>query len=258
MTMLTQQEFVQIMYGLHHVKRARDWGEGIGLMYSFKAATDFYGATTEGNDLTAFGWTVTGAPPYIASSAADFLTSDDKGTTGGVHLDTASDVIQSPAIFGDYAYVEPLCHMLGRVSGNGTPDLPRFLIADFGARFSANNAETGTGIGFVEDGGSAAVANDHMAAIATDGTNWVLRSGAATSSAIAVDDTNYHHFRIVVDRVADLAYGYVDDMAKSAGQSIAIQDDEWPVCFGAGTVSAGSNDPVLNWAIVRYAWHGWV
>lgn len=258
MTMLTNREYLDILYGLHHIKRARDWGEGIGLMYSFKAATDFYGATTEGNDLAAFGWTVTGAPPYIAGSAADFLTSSDKGTTGGVHLDTAQDELSSPAIFGDYAYVEPLCHMVGRVSGNGTPDLPRFLIADFGARFSANNAETGTGIGFVEDGGSAAVANDHMACIFTDGTSWKLRSGAATSSAIATDSTDYFHARIVVDRINSLAYGYVDDMSKSAGQSIAIQTDEWPVKFGAGVVSGGANDPVLAWAIVRYAWHGWV
>lgn len=257
MTMLTQKEYLDLMYAMHHASRARDWGETIALQYSFYAATDFYGATTEGNDLSAFGWTVTGAPPYVANSGADFMTSDDKGTTGGVHLDTAQDELSSPAIFGDYAHAAAVANLIGRINGAGTPDLPRFLVADFFARFSANAAETGTGIGFIEDGGSAAVANDHMACIYTDGTSWKLRSGAAASSAIATDDTNPHHFRIVVDRINALAYGYVDDMTFSAGQSIAIQGDEWPAKFGAGVVSAGTNDPVLNWARVRYAWHGW-
>ena len=63
MTMLTQREYLDLLYGLHHIKRARDWSEGIGLMYSFHATTDWYGATTEGNDLDKFGWTITGAPP---------------------------------------------------------------------------------------------------------------------------------------------------------------------------------------------------
>ena len=257
MTMLSQKEFLNIMYGLHHAARARDWGEKIALMYSFNANTDFYGATTEGNDLTAFGWTVTGAPPYVAPSGADFLTPDDKGTTGGVHLDTASDVIASPPIFGSWDHGVALANMLGRVSREGIPEMPRFLVADFVARFSANNAETGSCIGFVEDGGSPAVANDAMATIFTDGTSWKLRSGAATSSAIAVDDTNPHHFRILVDRIDALAWGFVDNMSRGAGKSIAIQADEWPVQFGAGTIAAGSNDPVLANAVIRYGWNGW-
>lgn len=252
--MLNQTELLQILYGIHSCKRARDWSEAIALEYWFHAATDWYGATTEGNDLTAFGWTITGAPPYIAGSAADFASASDKGTTGGVHLDTASDVVQSPPIFGSYAHMAAVCELVGRVDGEGTPDLPRFLIGDFFARWSANNAETGSAIGFVEDGGSVAVANDAMATIFTDGTSWKLRSGAATSAAIAVDGTDPIHGRIVVDRIDALVYGYVDNMNKSAAQSIAIQDDEWPAAFGAGTLSGGSNDPVLNWARVRYAW----
>lgn len=258
MTMLTAQDYQTFLYGLHSCKRARDWSEAIALEYWFNATTDWFGATTEGNHLPAFGWTITGAPPYVVGSGADFVDADDdKGTTGGVHLDTAEDVVASPVIFGDYAHMAAVCELIGRVSGDGTPDLPRFLIADFFARFSANAAETGTGIGFTEDGGSPAVANDHLAVIFTDGTSWKLRSGAATSSAIATDDTSPHHFRIVLDRINELAYGYVGDMNRSAGQSIAIENDEFPVKFGAGVVAAGTNDPVLAWARVRYAWHGW-
>ncbi len=250
------REYLDIMYGLHHASRARDWGEKIALRYSANFNVDAYGATTEGNDLSAFGWTVTGAPPYIAPSGADFLTADDKGTTGGVHTDTASDVIQSPSIFGDWSHGVAVSRLVGRISNNGTPDLPRFLICDFVARFSANANETGSGIGFVEDGGSAAVANDYAAMIFTDGTSWKLRSGAATSAAIAAVDTNPHRFRIVLDRIAALAYGFVDNLDKAYGQSIAIEADEFPLAFGQGVVAAGTNDPVLANVDIRYAWHG--
>lgn len=257
--MLSQGELRQLLYGIHSCKRARDWSEAIALEYWFHATTDWYGATTEGNDLDKYGWIITGAPPYIVPSLADFLTPDDKGTTGGVHLDTASDVVQSPQIFGSYAHGAAVAELVGMVSGDGTPVMPRYLVADFYGRLSANAAEVGSGMGgFVEAGGSAAVANEHMAMIVTDGTNWILRSGAATSSAIAVDDTNPHHFRVLIDRIAALAYGFVDDMSRAAGKSIAIQADLWPASFGAGVVAAGTNDPVLNWARVRYGWDGWI
>lgn len=255
MVMLDPRTGEQHLYGLHTVRKALDWENSLGLQYAaWFSGVDSYGATTEGNDLTAYGWTVTGAPPYVLGSAADFASSSDKGTTGGVHLDTASDVIQSPPIFGSYSHMEAICQLIGAVAANGSPNLPAYLECIFGARFSANNAETGTGIGFIEDGGSAAVANDHMAALFTDGTSWKIRSGAATSAAIATDSTNPFIAKIRVDRINNLAYGWVDDFSV-AGQSIAIQADEWPVAFGAGVVSAGSNDPVLNWVIVRYGWN---
>lgn len=255
MTMLEPRTGEQILYGLHTVHRAQDWHNSIALQYAAHfSGVDDYGATTEGNDLTAFGWTVTGAPPYVAPSGADFASSSDKGTTGGIHLDTAADVIQSPALFGSYAHMDAVCKLIGRVAGNGTPDLPHYLECIFAARFSANAAETGSGIGFIEDGGSAAVANDHMAALFTDGTSWKIRSGAATSAAIATDSTNPFVAKIRIDRINALAYGWVDDFS-GVGKSIAIQDDEWPVAWGGGVVSAGTNDPVINWVIVRYGWN---
>src|SRR3990167_4204895 len=190
MVMLEQRTGLEILYGLHTIRHAKDWSEGIGLQYVFNATTDWYGATTEGNDLDKYGWIITGAPPYIVGSLADFGASDDKGTTGGVHLDTASDVVQSPQVFGDFNHMAAICHLLGRISGDGTPDLPRYLEAVFSMRFAATAAETGTGAGFVEAGGSAAVAADHMAAIASGGTNIVPRTGAATSATILADTLN--------------------------------------------------------------------
>src|SRR5690606_38668415 len=93
-----------------------------------------------------------------------------------------------------------------------------------------------------------------MATIVTNGTSWILRSGAATSSALATDDTNFHRFRILCDSETGLAYAYIDDMSSALG-SIAIQADEWPVSVGGGVVtSTGANDPVIAAFRVRYGW----
>lgn len=249
MTMLTQQDYQNFMYGLHHASRPRDWAEKLALRYSANFNT--VGATTEGNLLSAFGWTVTGTLAAAFGSGADLATSADKGTPGGIKVDTATDVLDSPPIFMDWAHATRVAKLAFM------KDLPRYLICDAIGTFAANNNETGSGLGLTEDGGSPAVANDHMACIFCDGTSFKLRSGAATSSAIVAADTNPHEFRIVIDRIANLAYGFVDNFAKNAGQSIAIQDDEWPVSFGVGTVSGGSNFPTLTNIDIRYAWAGW-
>lgn len=254
---LSNRDLTEMLYAQNRAARGSLWSYTVALEYWHQFGEDPTGVTTEGEELAGNGWTVTGAPPYVEGSAADFLDSSDKGTTGGLHLNTAEDVIACPAIFGDYAHAAAVSLLVGKLNGAGTPDLPRFLIADFGARFSANAAETGSGIGFVEDGGSPAVANDHLACIFTDGTSWKLRSGAATSSAIATDDTSWHHFRIILDRVNDLAYGMVDTLNLANAQTIAIENDQFPVGWGGGVVAGGTNDPVISWVRIRYAWHGW-
>ena len=257
MTMLTQREYHDIIYGLHSCKRAYDWNVVPALEYWFHAGEDVLGVTTEGNLLTAAGWTVTGTIAVVEGSGADFMTSSDKGTPNSLSTDTASDIVQSPTIFGDYVHGLQVCTLINRVSRSGAPDLPRFLELLVYFAFDANNNETGSGVGFVEDGGSPAVANDHMAAFFVDGTSFRIRSGAATSGIIAAMDTSYHLGRILVDNVNALAYGWLDDFSV-APVSVAIQDDEWPVSFGYGTVAAGANDPKVNFARVRYGWNGWM
>src|SRR3990167_10774649 len=108
MVMLEQRTGLEILYGLHTIRHAKDWSEGIGPRYVFNAPTDWYGATTEGNDLDKYGWIITGAPPYIVGSLADFATADDKGTTGGVHLGTAPGGGQSPPGFGGLKHMARL------------------------------------------------------------------------------------------------------------------------------------------------------
>ena len=109
----------------------------------------------------------------------------------------------------------------------------------------------------VEDAGAASVAADHLACFFIDGTDFKLRSGAATSAALKTKDTSFHRFRVVIDRIQQLAYAYIDDMQTAKG-SIAIEADEFPASFGAGVlVTTGTNFIKLGPSRVRYSWFGW-
>lgn len=256
--MITDKDFQRLMYATYSVRDPRMWAQMPGLEFWVSAHAQILGATTEGNDIDKFGWTDTGPPLISNGSGADFLDVDGKGTPSGIELDTADDIFASPAIFGDYRHGVMAAELAGRIAANGTPELPHFLIVDQWLTFQANNDETATGVGLIEDGGAADVANDHMATIAVDGADFILRSGAATSSGLAAADTSWHHFRLKVDRRTSLVYAYVDDMATVAG-SIAIQANEWPAKYGGGTLtSSGANDPFIHMARLRYAWDGWV
>ena len=257
MTMLSNREYLDIIYAQHSHKRAKDWNSGPALEYWYHAAEDSLGVTSEGNLLSAHGWTVTGTIAEVEGSGADFMTSADKGTPNSLSTDTAGDIVQSPTIFGDYVHGLQVCLLTNRLSKTGAPDLPRFLELLVYFAFDAGNDETASGVGFVEDGGSPAVANDHMAAFFIDGTSFKLRSGAATSGIIVAKDTAFHLGRILIDNINALAYGWLDDFSATP-VSIAIQADEWPVSFGWGThTSTGANDPKVNFARVRYGWAGW-
>ena len=99
----------------------------------------------------------------------------------------------------------------------------------------ANN-ETATGFGFVEDTGSPITAADALAMIVSNGANFVLRSGAATSAAGLAVDTALHKFRIAVT-TTNITW-YVDDVSQN---TLALETDEFPVSFGAGIQAAGAN-----------------
>lgn len=209
-----------------HVLRPQEWAGSAG--------TDFWMVTAANGNLTSsvtplistYGWTATSLT-LQDGSAADFMTSADVGSPGSWVQNAQSDLLKSPAIFGDYAHAHQAMLLLNKKT------LPRYLIGDFYAWFSVASANDTTGaLGFVEDNGSIVVAADALATFVSDGTNFILRSGAATGTGAVAIDTNPHRFRIVFDRVAALAYGYVDGVA--AG-SIAIENDEWPAAVGAGS-----------------------
>lgn len=237
-----------ILYASRSVKRAQDWASSPGAEYWLHAALLAQGVGTFSEGLLAAtnnGWTNTGTIIGVSGSGADFLSKADEQHPSYIAIDTAGDLLQSPPVFGTYA------HALQAALCMGGLQLPSKLIAHFYAQFEANNAETASGIGFAEDGGSIAVANDHLATITCNATQFVLRSGAASANLKAVD-TNWHLFGIVLDSLTGKAYGYIDDMATALG-SIDIEGDEFPVSFGAGVLaSTGANFQKLAWARIRY------
>lgn len=254
------------LYALHSCKIAQDWIRTPALEYWMQPGLVAQGVGTFSSGVFAVGnngWVNTGTILGVAGTGADFplaaahlyystVSSEmpaDFGTPAHFAIDTAGDLLNSPAMFGDPT------HMAIAAELAGTRDLPNRLIFDTWSRFAVVITTSDTsGFGFVEAGGAASVANDAMAIFYSDGTNFLLRSAAATSSALMAADTSPHRFRLVVDRINQLIYAYIDDMATAKG-SIALQNDLWPVSVGAGCLaSTGANFPQWGPTRVRYGW----
>lgn len=267
---LHQKEFQRLAYMLNCVQPAQDWNRKIGIEYWMVPALLSQGVGAFSGGVlgsTSNGWVNTGTILGVAGSAADFPAAAeiawyssnsaqqaaDRGTPAHFAIDTAGDLLNSPALFGDPT------HMAIAAEKIGMEELPAFIILDTWSAFTdvANN-ETASGLGFVEDGGAASVANDHFACFFSDGTNFKLRSGAATSSALATADTNFHRFRIIIDRIDQLAKAWIDNVKTAPLGSIAIEADELPVSVGAGVLaSTGANFIKFGPTRVRYAWSQW-
>ena len=262
---MERADFQRVMYGLHSVKIAQDWNRTPGLEYWLQPGLVSQGVGTFSGGLmavTSNGWVNTGTVIGVAGSGADFPAAaefkwyssvaanqaSDRGTPNHFAIDTAADLLNSPAIFGDPTHMEQAAWLAER------DELPSKLVFDSMSAFDAANNETASGLGFVEDGGAASVANDHLACFFIDGTSFRLRNDTATSAALMAADTLFHHFRVVIDRINQLAYAYIDNMATALG-SIAIKADEFPCSFGAGVLTAtGANFIKLGPTRIRYAW----
>jgi hypothetical protein len=198
------------------------------------------GAADVAGGLSGWGWTTT-ALSLTTGSAGDFLSSSDKGVHTGISIGAASDLLQSPVIFGDYAHGLQAAQFLGYY--------PTQLNLEVYATFTViNTASDTTGFGLVEDGGSAIVGADQLAYVTSNGTNFLFRSGAANDASIAVADTNAHLFRIKVTSAS--VEWFIDDVSQGA---IALEADEWPVSFGAGALATtGANFFHLHHAHLWY------
>lgn len=259
--MISDKDFQTLLYAANRVRKGQDWAFETGLEYWVSANLMAQGVGVVSGGLmgvTNNGWVNTGTVVGVAGSLADFMVAADPGTGGYFNIDTAADLLNSPALFGSYDHAAAVCALIGRENSKGEPDLPRFLIYDnWGTSFAANNAETGSGHGFVEGAGAASVANDHLACFTSTTTHFKLRSGAATTGNLMAADTARHRWRVKIDLINALAYAYIDDMSTALG-SIAIEADLFPCSVGAGVVSGGANFILWGPSRVRYAWDGWV
>jgi hypothetical protein len=234
---------VRVAHNLRvHAYRPQDWG-------AFPA-TDYWAnwgdltfADAAASDLVANGWLTSGFS-HLASSGADFISSSDVGTTGGLNFDAVSDYMISPFIFGDYAHAL----LAGQILGY----MPTELNMECYARFAANNDEEETGFGLLEAGtdANALVKADLMAFVTSDGTNFSLESGAAAAASDGLDSTTPHQFKVTLSGTT--AKWWIDGTLQT--NTLAIQNDLWPCAWGAGTKAAtGANDPVINWVHIWYS-----
>jgi len=219
---------------------AEDWGHGGPLTdFWFFPNTDYLTASSPAL-LSALGWITNGTVSFVAGSGADFLgnftATPDYGTPAHFLVNTSGERLTSPFVFGSYEHRYFIKSVLGWT--------PKALIAEFFAIWTtASNADTTGGIGFVEAGGAIQTANDHFAMLTSDGTNFILRSGAATTTFALAVDTNPHIWRIEIN----LADGYCsfkqDGVAIGTGGAsgtgvIAVETDLSPNAFGVATTSS--------------------
>src|SRR3990167_9933247 len=133
-----------------HVRSPLDWGDMVGRDYWFVPGSSMTGATTF--LLSSRGWTTT-SMVLTAGSAADFASAADKGTPRTALTNATGDLLQSPALFGDYHHARLAQIIMGEKI------LPRYLILDAFAAFTVASAdEDQTAFGLWDDGGTISTA----------------------------------------------------------------------------------------------------
>lgn len=242
-----------------HVRQGADWGQMSGTDYWLVINSVFDQAaaasTATALELAEAGWTATSLV-NTAGSGGDFGSSADIGVPNHFLTNASGDLLNSPAMFGDYAHML----MAQRITGRNV--IPRWLYAEFFGAMTVHSAdEPRSGWGFVEDGGSAATEADQLAFISSDGTNFQIGANAGTPINLLADDANWHVFKIGLNRITGLVYAWVDgtQYLNASGNPVAgttttlsITGDEFPAKFGFHALT--TNRPALGLTHVWYDW----
>lgn len=227
-----------------HVRSALDWGDQIGTDYWFAPGSSMTGATTF--LLSSRGWTTT-SMVLTAGDGADFMSAADVGTPRTALTDATADILQSPALFGDYNHARLAQIIMGEKI------LPRYLILDAYAAFTVASAdEEQTAFGLWDDGGTISTAADQLAAISSDGTNFLIHNGADEDVGAAIDNA-YHWWRIQIDRSISAVTNGVEWFMDGVSQgTIDREADQFPAYFGIHSLT--TNRISLAGAHIYYAW----
>ncbi len=223
----------------HHIWTPQEWGYSPGTDYwAFFGDSGLLGANA--HQLSDYGWTTT-ALAFASPDGADFLSSDDVGTPNGLAFADANDLLQSPAIFGDYTHGRMVEEILGKFP-------TQFAIEIYAAFTTVTGTSNRSGFGLVEAGGTAGAAADELAWIYTDGTNFTIRSDT-DSDVGAADDTSYHLWKIVVSSgsATDAVEWFQDGTSQG---TMDRKTDEWPASFGV--FAHTTNRFVVNWVHAYY------
>ncbi len=218
-----------------HVFKAADWNRAAGTDYWMIPATndELTAAATNAEILSNVDWTTT-TLTHTAGTLGNLLGGVTVATTHGPVWTTAAAAaeIRSPAVLGGPAQAAMVAQMLGYV--------PTQLILEWVARFSVATAnETTSALGFAT--GVITTAGSAVGTIFSDGTNFKVRTSAATSTAGAAVDNNFHRWRIVLDASAATVTGYMDGAVIGAAAGIALTNTLFPTSIAAGNATAGTN-----------------
>ena len=227
----------------HEVERAGDWDDASGSDFFIEPDAAQIAGTGNVEDLSDVGWTTTSLA-FVQGTDADFMDPDDKGVPSHYLTDAASDIFQSPAVFGDYLHSQQAAHHLGVD--------PTTMTLEAWVTFSVNSAsETGTGFGFVINGGSIITEADHIAVIHTDGTNFICREGGGDSKTGALDDGLIHLFKIVIKTgsVTDAVEWFIDGVSQG---TLDRRPDAYPCSVGWGVEVGATNRILIGPARVFY------
>lgn len=226
----------------HEVPFAGGWDDESGSDFFFEPDAAQIAGTGNIEDLSDRGWTTTSLS-FVNGTGAKFLDRDNLGVPAHFATNAAGDLLESPEVFGDYVHGHQAGHHLG---GD-----PTTLTFESWCAFSVHSAnETATGLGFFINGGSIVTADNAVAVIHTDGTNFTLRSNA-DSDVGALDDALWHQFKIVITMgsLTDAIEWFIDDVSQGF---IDLRDDAMPVGVGWGNVGAGTNRVLIGSCEVLY------
>ena len=227
-----------------HVLSPLDWGEMAGTDYWFVPGSSMTGATTF--LLSSRGWTTT-SMVLTEGSAADFMSAADVGTPRTALTNATGDLLQSPAIFGDYNHARIAQIIMGEAI------LPRFLICDMYAAFTVASAdEEQTAMGLFDAGGTISTAADQLAAISSDSANFLIHNGADEDTGAAVDNA-YHWWRIQIDRSISAVTNGVQWFMDGVSQGTIDREADLFPCYW-GLHSLTTNRISLAVAHIYYAW----
>ena len=226
----------------HEVPFAGLWDDSSGSDFFFEPDAAQISGTGNAEDLSDRGWTATSLA-FVAGVSANFLDDGTKGVPSHFLTDAASDLLQSPDLFGDFLHGHQAAHHLGETE-------PSTLTLEMWLTFSVeSNNETATCGGFTDAGGSIIVATDAVATIFSDGTNFGCRS-SADSDLGALADTALHLFKIVISKgTTDAIEWFIDDVSQG---TLNLRTGVFPVSWGVGVVSAGSNRILIGPCRIYY------
>ncbi len=218
-----------------HVFRALDWNRAAGTDYWMIPATndELTAAATNAEILSNVDWTTT-TLTHTVGTLGNLLAALSQATSYGPVWTTAAAAaeIRSPAIFGGPEQAQMAAMILGYT--------PTQLVLEWIARFSVNaTGETTSALGFAT--GVITTAGNAVGTIYSDGTNFKVRTSAATSTAGAAVDTNFHRWKIILDSVALTVTGFMDGAVIGAAAGIALTNTLFPTSIAAGNATAGNN-----------------